>query len=420
VSDLQDLAQFRRRLLLALAAGLPRGGVVLALGLPGQAAAVGLERPDSGHRLVEALSGDLLATRAGFAESLLSDPGGRIVVGDRVAGGRAGRGTALGAGIVPARAASLRQRRFADLLGELRGPVLVMVDAEADRGTLVQPALAALAREGAPLWMDLDPATGAARAAALLADPAAEGFEIFALDPARGLVGLRPPRPEGDADNAALPTRPEALILVPRAQWSALGLRRLIGDGGAQSGIAAQTARLRAPAIRWLARGNDPALEAALLDAGRPPLVPPPADKLFLPVGKRVFADNRTRIGTHDDGTGLAVASGAHTVRLVFVPPAPGTFRLRVALVREPDRALALKIAGTLVAADWIGEWFQLLAQSPVRVTVPHRPLAFDLVPATGNAGLSLMIRGIELEYVEPDPAAAIDAAAGVALNRGE
>lgn len=406
MSDIQAVAQLRRQLLLALAAGLPRGGVVLALGLPGQAAGAGLDRPGTGLHLVEALSTDLLASRAGFAESLLSGPGGRIVVGDAVAEGYIGRPVALGAGMVPARAVGLRARPLADLVAELRAPVMVLVDAEADRGRLVQPALAALARAGAPLWMDLTPATGVARVAALLADPGAEGFDIFALDAGCGLVDPRQPRPEHPPEHP--PEHLEALILLPREQWSGAGLRRLIGAGS----VAAQAARLRAPAIRWLARGNDPVIGAALLGGGRIPQVPQTADKQFLPVAGRVFADNRASIDTHDDNTSLAVARGTHALQLVFVPPAPGMFRLRVVLAQEPDRALALRIGGALVATDWIEEWFQLQARSLIRVAAPHRPIVFDLIPATGNGGLWLMIKGIELDHVEPDPAAALDAAA--------
>jgi hypothetical protein len=404
--DIQALAQFRRQLLGAVAAGLPRGGVVLALGLPGQAAVAGLDRPDTGLRLVEALSADLLMARAGFAESLLADPDGRIVVGDAQAVGQAGRSIALGAGMVPARTTALRQQPLADLLADLRGPVMVLVDAEADRGHLVVSALAALARAGAPVWMDLDPATGPELVAALLADKAADGFEIFALDPDCGLVDLRQPRPDRP------PICPEAALLVPRLLWSGLGLGRLIGAGS----IAAQAARLRAPAIRWLAQGNDPVIEAALLDAGRLPQVPQTPDKLFLPVAGRVFVSH-AQAEIHDDGASLAVIRGAHAPRLMFVPPAPGIFRLRVVLVSEPDQPLAVKIGGAPVATDWIGEWFQLQVQTLIRVAAPHRPFAFDLIPATGNDGLRLRIKGVELDYVEPDPAAAIDAPAAVALN---
>ena len=98
-------------------------------------------------------------------------------------------------------------------------------------------------------------------------------------------------------------------------------------------------------------------------------------------------------------------------ITLVFVPPAPGCFDLRLALPEAPQQAVRLRIGATTTGTEWLPDWFQLCAAQPVFVPADGTAVFVEMWHGEGNAPLDLMIKGAELDYlVRPGPTSPMSA----------
>jgi hypothetical protein len=382
---------FHQLFLQCLAESLPQGGGVLSLAMPGNPFAALLRRPDLDLDVSDALSADFLARYAGFTESLTARPNTKPVVAASDGDLRLGDTCAFGAGFATTAPRHFRTQSLSGLIAGMRDPALLYLDCDADAGGLLASAIDAILKRGTIVWLECRAQTRESFLERLYNACATDAFDLFGLDYQSGCVDLRQQEPQQVQQL-------QGVLLVPKWRWNCHGLAHL----AKAATIAEQAADLRVPLLVTRSRGVSERTLGILSSVRAVPAVPTVPAKVFLPAARHVFGRHaRLEPIQHEEDTFGLSTQGLHKVRLAFVPPMAGKFDLCVLLAWPPKADLQMRIGNLRVPMHWNEEWFHLKGQVHLMATQANRPFIFDLSRTGGTSELGLMVKGIELDYIE-------------------
>jgi hypothetical protein len=361
------------------------GSSVVSVAMPGDAFTSDLRQGMGRLEVFEALSVDFLAAYPGYAGSLMASRAGQRLLAQQDGHVQVADPRRVGQGFIPT---GMQQRPAQSLSRFLRGlqnPGLLYLDSDADAGELFLSAFDGVVDRGTLVWMELRVSRWAETLAQLRSHPLWEQVDAFGLDRQHGCLDLK----QSEACELY------GLLLVPRSHWQGHGLHRLAAQDSQQ-----QVHLLRAPLAVPVSRQASEALIDILSGTGIEPYAPIAPERIFLPAGSHLFGRN-VRVGPVKDGhreLGLD-SMGQRRIQLMFQPPMPGVFELRLTLAREPEHDIQMTIGALRLPLRWVDDWSQL--QSRVHLTADHaaRPLIFELSCIGSTRPKSLMIKGVEVEY---------------------
>ena len=365
------------------------GSAVVSIAMPGDVFNEDLQQGSKRLDVYEALSADFLAAYPGYATSLLASRPGQRILAAEAGHVQVAEPRRVGRGFIPMEPQQVKAGSLSRFLQGLRDPGLLYLGCDCDGGELFASVFETVVERGTLVWMELRARHCAATLERLRSHPLWDQVEAFALDRQLGCLDLR-------QDEAPTGQEIYGLLLLPRAHWNSHGLRRL-----AARPVGGQPEALRAPLAVPAGRQTSDGLLDILSGTGSEPYVPIAPEKIFLPAGSHVFG-RKVKLHTFQHGhgeQGLDTA-GQRQVELMFQPPMPGVFEVRLVMGWEPEHEVQMTVDALRVSMRWIDDWYQL--QSGLHLTIEHaaRPLIFELSYSGGNKPMGLMIKGIELEYV--------------------
>lgn len=301
----------------------------------------------------------------------------------------------LGNRAVFPRAHTAHVKSLAEVTSHLNSLGLIVIGVFEEFEVLLGQCLAANASKRTLTLLKLPASQGRSMIRRVLELPSADAFAIWALHPLVGAVRVT------DAISE-LPESPTALVLAPRAHWQGYGLDRL-------SQARTEAERLAALALDPLVRvsaGIDGLILSRLAKrtSSRASTLPTRPSKVLLHAGSEVLIPGAQAVKQRD-GVMLRSMAADH-LELVFVPPASGRFRYGIVVGEIPSPELLDELfdvterPGTKLG--WNSTWWQLRSQKIHHPFNIQQPMSIPLSRRGQNErdGISLLVRGVEIEFV--------------------